>query len=158
MKKSTEELVSSAKVIDITEVFNTTPARLFKAWTDEKDFAAWFGPEGFESVSCSLDVSVGGKWRAGISNESGDQYWMEGKYLEIVKNRRLVFTFNDGSENKRPDQETIVIVTFSKSGDQTIMSFNQSVFKTVESKDGHLKGWSSGFVCLRKHIGKSEQS
>ena len=155
MKTTSEEQISQRKVIDITEVFDTTPERLFKAWTNEKDFSAWFGPEGFEVIYCKLDLRVGGHWRSGITGSAGE-FWMEGKYIEIVEGERLVFTFNDGSEHKKPDLETIVTVTFSKSGNQTIMNFNQSVFKTVDSRDDHYRGWSSGFICLRNHLLKSK--
>ena len=137
-------------------MFNTTPKRLFKAWTNEKDFAAWYGPDSFEVTYCKLDVRVGGHWRAGISSNNDEEYWMEGKYIEIIEGERLVFTFNDGSEKKNPDLETIVTITFSKSGNQTIMNFNQSVFSTVRDRESHFSGWASAFNCLRHHIIKSK--
>jgi uncharacterized protein YndB with AHSA1/START domain len=81
---------------------------------------------------------------------------MEGKYVEIVEGKRLVFTFNDGSENKNPDFETRVSIHFSQSGNQTIMNFNQSVFPSTESRDNHFGGWSSAFNCLADHINSSK--
>lgn len=143
---------SKDRVLEMTEVFNTTPKRLFKSWTNEKKFAAWYGPEGFEVTYCKLDVRVGGHWRTGISSSNGDEYWMEGKYIEIIEDEKLVFTFNDGSKNKNPDLETIVTITFSKAGNETIMNFNQSVFPTIRDRDSHFGGWASAFNCLRTHI------
>ena len=150
--KMKQKNLSQDKVLEMTEVFNTTPERLFKAWTNEKDFAAWYGPAGFDVIYCKLDVRVGGHWRAGISAGDSKEYWMEGKYLEIIEGEKLVFTFNDGSENKNPDLDTIVTITFSRSGNQTIMNFNQSVFPTVEFRDSHNDGWASAFECLREHV------
>jgi|GEM_PF-4112152 len=72
MKNIWSENVPPGKTVAITEVFDTTPERLFKAWTNEQDFAAWFGPEGFEALFCELDVRVGGNWRTGISGCFGD--------------------------------------------------------------------------------------
>lgn len=154
--KKKKENLSQDKVLEMTELFSTTPKRLFKAWTNEKDFAAWYGPEGFEVTHCELDVRVGGNWRTCISSSDGEEYWMEGKYIEIIEGEKLVFTFNDGSENKNPDLETIVTITFSKSGNQTIMNFNQSVFPTIRDRDSHFDGWASAFNCLRNHIIKSK--
>jgi hypothetical protein len=78
---------------------------------------------------------------------------MEGKSVEIIKSDNLVFTFtNDGGEPIKAGEETIVTVTFSKSGYQTIMNFKQSVFKTDELRNGHNDGWSSAFIYLRNHI------
>ena len=150
--KMKQKNLSQDKVLEMTEVFNTTPERLFKAWTDEKDFAAWYGPAGFDVIYCKLDVRVGGHWRTGISTGDSKEYWMEGKYLEIIEGEKLVFTFNDGSENKNPDLDNIVTITFSKSGNQTIMNFNQSVFPTVEWRDSHHDVWASSFECLREHV------
>jgi len=151
MKTTSEKQISQHKVIDIIKVFDTTPQRLFKAWTNEKDFSAWFGPESFEVIYCKIDLRVGGSWRSGISGNEGE-FWMEGKYIEIVENERLVFSFNDGSVNKKPELETIITITFSKSENKTIMKFNQSVFKTVEARDDHFRGWSSGFICLSNYL------
>jgi uncharacterized protein YndB with AHSA1/START domain len=155
MKTQQSEQTTQGSVINITEVFDTTPERLFEAWTNEEDFAAWYGPEDFEVIQCKLDVRVGGHWRAGIVNKAGDEYWMEGEYVEIMKGEKLVFTFNDGSVHKKPEMETLVTIHFTPSGDQTIMHFNQSTFKTVESRDNHFRGWSSGFICLRNHIDRA---
>lgn len=150
--KMKQKNLSQEKVLEMTEVFNTTPERLFKAWTNEKDFAAWYGPAGFDVIYCKLDVRVGGYWRTGISRGDSEEYWMEGKYLEIIEGEKLVFTFNDGSEHKNPDLDTVVTITFSKSGNQTIMNFNQSVFPTVQWRDSHHDGWASAFECLREHV------
>ncbi len=151
------EQIAPGKVIDITEVFDTTPERLFKAWTDEKDFAAWFGPEDFQTTYCKLDLRVDGSWKTCIVDKDGNEYWMEGKYMEIIKSEKLVFTFNnDGGEHIKADEETRVTITFSKSGSQTAMHFSQSVFKTVELRNGHNEGWLSTLICLRIHISKSK--
>ena len=156
MKNIWSENVPPGKTVAITEVFDTTPERLFKAWTNEQDFAAWFGPEGFEALFCELDVRVGGNWRTGISTKEGEEYWFEGKYLEIIENEKLLFSFNNGSEHKKVNEETRVTVLFSKAGHQTIMHFTQSVFNTVELRNNHYRGWLSGFICLRNRINQSK--
>ncbi|MES2371149.1 MAG: SRPBCC domain-containing protein [Bacteroidota bacterium] len=149
MKKET---ISQDKVLEMTEVFNTTPERLFKAWTNKKDLSTWYGPEGFEVTYCELDVKPGGKWRTCIVSEDGSEYWMEGRYIEIDEPKKLVFTFGDGSENKNPGEETIVTIRFSPSGNKTIMHFHQAVFPSKASKDSHEGGWTSALVCLRNHV------
>ena len=85
-------------VLEMLELFDATPERVFKAWTSKKDFVSWYGPEGFTVPFCEMDVRVGGKWRACIKSPQGDEYWMQGKYIEITSPSRLVFTYGDGSE------------------------------------------------------------
>ena len=151
-----KEKKNQEKVLEIVELFDTTPARLFKAWTNEKDLSAWYGPEGFDVTYCKLDVKPGGKWRTCITSQDGKEYWMEGQYIEIDAPRKLVFTFGDGSENKIPGQETIVTIKFSQSGKQTKMHFHQALFPTKASKDSHYGGWSSALVCLRNFTNEAK--
>jgi uncharacterized protein YndB with AHSA1/START domain len=58
-----QEQIAKGKMIEITEEFDITPERLFKAGTNEKDLTGWFAPEGFETTFCKLDVSVGANWK-----------------------------------------------------------------------------------------------
>ncbi len=147
-----KEKKNPEKVLEMTQIFDTDPERLFKAWTDEKDLAAWYGPEGFECTYCKLDVRPGGKWRTCIVSPDGKEYWMEGEYIEINPPQKLVFTFGDGGENKNPDEQTIVTINFSPLGDQTKMDFHQAEFPDKAIRDSHQGGWAGAFVCLGKQF------
>lgn len=140
------------EVLEMTELFDAPPERVFKAWTTKKDFISWYGPEGFTVPFCEMDVQVGGAWRACIRSSEGDEYWMQGKYIEITAPSKLVFTYEDGSENSSKLDATTVTITFKKSGNQTEMKFQQTNFPTVEMRDSHNWGWSGAFNCLRKYV------
>jgi uncharacterized protein YndB with AHSA1/START domain len=107
------------------------------------------GPEGFTVPFCEVDARVGGSWRACIKSPQGEEYWMQGKYIEIVSPSRLVFTYEDGSGQGRLG-ETIVTILFNSMGTGTQMIFRQINFPSVESRDSHYGGWSSTMKCLRK--------
>jgi uncharacterized protein YndB with AHSA1/START domain len=53
-----EEAADRAFVI--TRVFDAPRALVFKAWTDPKHVAQWWGPPGFTNPVCELDVRPGG--------------------------------------------------------------------------------------------------
>ena len=63
--------------VTLTRIFDAPRALVWKAWTDPKMMAQWFGPRGFTNPVCDLDVRVGGSLahrdaRAGrqrVSNE-----------------------------------------------------------------------------------------
>jgi len=149
MEKSTKK--DEDKVLEIVELFDATPERMFKAWTNKKDFVSWLGPEGFIVPFCEMDVRVGGAWRACIKSPQGKEYWMQGKYMEISSPSRLVFTYEDGSEKPKMG-ETIVTISFNKVGTKTEMVFRQTNFPTMELRDSHYGGWSSAFECLRSAV------
>ena len=91
IKKRRDETAPD-KTLEIIELFDASPERVFKAWTNKKDLISWYGPEGFTVPFCEMDVRVGGAWRACIKSPKGEEYWMQGKYIEINSPSRLVFT------------------------------------------------------------------
>ena len=44
----------------VTRVFVAPRSRVFKAWTDPKHVARWWGPHGFTNAVCELEVRPGG--------------------------------------------------------------------------------------------------
>jgi uncharacterized protein YndB with AHSA1/START domain len=46
----------------ITRVFDAPREAVWKAWTDPKRFMRWWGPKGFTSPACKIDLRVGGKY------------------------------------------------------------------------------------------------
>ena len=140
---------SQDKVLEMVRVFDAPPEKVFSAWTVRKEFVSWYGPEGFTVPFCEMDVRVGGSWRACIKSPQGDEYWMQGKYIEITSPSRLVFTYEDGS-GKGLMGETIITIHFNPMGNKTEMVFRQTNFPTKELRDAHNGGWSGAFECLRE--------
>ena len=52
------------RTLRLTRRFDASPERLFDAWTDQDQFAEWFGPKGVTTVYCDLDPRTGGAWDA----------------------------------------------------------------------------------------------
>ena len=48
------------RVLVITRIFNAPPPVVFATWTDANQLVQWWGPRGFQIVSCNADVRVGG--------------------------------------------------------------------------------------------------
>jgi uncharacterized protein YndB with AHSA1/START domain len=60
--------------VTILRVFDAPPALVWKAWTDPKMMAEWFGPRGFTNPVCELDVRVGGSLRIVMRGPDGQDY------------------------------------------------------------------------------------
>ncbi len=52
---------NSEKTILITRVFNAPREIVWKAWTDPKQMAKWWGPHEFTNPVCKMDVRPGGE-------------------------------------------------------------------------------------------------
>src|ERR1700687_1787215 len=75
----------------LTRVFDAPREIVFKAWTDAKQMAQWWGPNGFTNPVCELDVRVGGAMRIHMRAPNGVVYPMKGIFKEIDEPNRLVF-------------------------------------------------------------------
>jgi uncharacterized protein YndB with AHSA1/START domain len=77
---------------------------------------------------------------------------MQGVYREVIAPERLVFTFAWEDENGQPKHETLVTVTFTEQNKQTLMTFHQAIFESVESRNSHQSGWSECFDRLAAYL------
>src|SRR5579864_4389397 len=80
------------RVMEMTRVFDAPRKVVFAAWTDPKQMAQWWGPTGFTTPVCELDVRPGGAIRIDMRAPDGTIYPMTGVYKEIVPPERIVFT------------------------------------------------------------------
>ncbi|HYT42292.1 MAG TPA: SRPBCC domain-containing protein, partial [Methylomirabilota bacterium] len=46
----------------ITRIFDTSRERVWKAWTEPELMKRWWGPTGFTTPYCEIDLRVGGKF------------------------------------------------------------------------------------------------
>ena len=64
---------------------------VFRAWTDAKQLAEWWGPKGFTNPVCEADARVGGAIRIHMRAPDGTVYPMTGRFVEMDRPHRLVF-------------------------------------------------------------------
>jgi uncharacterized protein YndB with AHSA1/START domain len=76
----------------LTRMFDVPAAKLFRCWTDPALMKQWFAPRPFTAPIVELDLRAGGTNRIVMQDEAGNQYPSQGVYLEIVPNRKIVFT------------------------------------------------------------------
>ena len=133
------------KILRMDRVFQTTPERLFAAWTDPEKLVAWWGPEGMTTPRCELDVQEGGTWLTTMRNDKGDEYTVSGVYRVIEPAKRLVFTWAWHNDGERNGHETEVALLFEEVEGGTRLSLEQRTFLDEEQRDSHRGGWTSSF-------------
>lgn len=78
--------------VQVSKEFKAAPERVFGAWLDPARVKYWFAPGLGEMIRTEIDPRVGGAFR--LDQQRGDEvarHW--GRYLEIDRSRRLVFTW-----------------------------------------------------------------
>ena len=127
----------------VTRVIDAPRQLVFKAWTQPEHVARWWGPQGFTTIHCDMDIRVGGAYRFGMRSPQGTEHWKRGVYREIVEPERIAFTFAWEGANGSPGHELLTTVTFSEAGRKTRLTLHQEVFETTEGRDSHVTGWTS---------------
>jgi uncharacterized protein YndB with AHSA1/START domain len=127
----------------ITRIFDAPRHVVFRAWTEPGRVARWWGPQGFVTTYCNMDVRPGGTFRVCMRSPAGAEHWKQGVYREVVAPERLVFTFAWEDTEGKPGHQTLVTVTFAASGKKTELTLHQAVFEDVATRDDHRRGWTS---------------
>jgi len=88
----------------ITRVFDAPRELVWKAWTMPEYVMRWWGPEGFTSPLCTIDLSVGGRYLYCMRSPDRHDFWSTGVFREIDPPKRLVVTdsFADEEGNVVP--------------------------------------------------------
>ena len=100
------------RTVTLTRVFDAPRDLVWRAWTEPKHLAHWFGPRGFTSSVPELDVRVGGALRIVMHGCDGNDYPMKGVFREVVPPERLVFSSIavDKDGNHLLEGETTIIL------------------------------------------------
>jgi len=114
----------------------------------------WCAPHGFTIPHSEGDFCPGGKWHCLMISPRGERFPVGGVYREIIPNELLVFTHIWEEDDGTPEHETVVTVRFADEGTKTKVTLEQSVFRSVESRDGHIGGWSEALERLQDLLTK----
>ena len=123
-KKSEREVV-------VTRTFDA-PARLvFEAWSKPELFKKWWVPRsmGMTLRSCELDVRTGGKYCLVFGDDPANPMAFFGKYLEVVPNKRIVWTNEESG-----DAGSVTTVTFEERDGKTLLVMSE-LYPTKEALD-----------------------
>jgi uncharacterized protein YndB with AHSA1/START domain len=136
----------------ITRIFDAPRPLVFKAWTEPDRAARWWGPQGFTTICCDMDVRPCGRFRASMCSPEGTVHCRQGVYREVVEPERLVFTFAWEDAEGRPGHQTLVTVTFADLDGKTELTLHQAAFETVTARDAHQRGWTSALERFAEYL------
>jgi len=85
----------------ILREFKAPRLLVFKAWTDPKSLAQWWGPKGFDIQVSKLELKPGGQFHYSMATPDGNKMWGLFTYHEISAPHRLTFVncFSDENRN-----------------------------------------------------------
>lgn len=138
------------RTIHVERIFDATRDRVWRAYTDPKLVAQWWG-RGNKLVIEKMEFKKGGHWRY-VEHSDGETHGFEGRYAEITPKDRIVQTFEwDGW----PGHTIFETAEFIDLGDGRTKVVSTSLFFTTEDRDGMLQsgmesGMNEGYAALDK--------
>jgi uncharacterized protein YndB with AHSA1/START domain len=153
----------SEREIIITRLFKAPRELVYKAWTDPKHVAQWWGPKGFTTRVDELDLRPGGQWRYVMIGPDGTEYPAKGVFREVVPLERIVTSdeFDEGFEkviNVDLPQGMVVTALFEDLSGETKLTL-QIMHASAEDRRKHeemgvIDGWNSSFECFDEYLAK----
>jgi uncharacterized protein YndB with AHSA1/START domain len=124
--------------VRIERIFNASRERVWRAFTDPKLVAQWWG-RGNKLVVERMEVERGGHWRF-VEHSPDGVHGFEGRFREVSPPERLSYTFEwDGM----PGHVVVDTITLEDLGNGRTKVVTTGLFLTAEDRDGMV---SSGMA------------
>jgi uncharacterized protein YndB with AHSA1/START domain len=139
---TTEYTIEPGRQDIVSTVVLDAPRELvFKAYTDPKLFARWWGPARYENRIDKFDARPGGSWRVVQVGADGSEHAFRGVNHDVVAPERICQTFEYEPVAGHVALQT---ATFEALGNKTRITA-QIVFQSVMDRDGMVSsGMKSG--------------
>ncbi len=141
--------ITSAEGRDLilTRWFDAPAEKLYRAWTEPELLKQWFAPAPYGIPRAELDVRPGGVSLVVMRSPEGNEIPCRGVYLEVVPNRRLVFTdAYTGAWTPSDKPFMTVILTFEEEGGRTKYTARvrhwTDADREAHEKMGFHQGWA----------------
>jgi uncharacterized protein YndB with AHSA1/START domain len=109
-----------------TRVFDAPRERVFRAFSDPRVLARWWGPDGFTSTFQEFDFRPGGAWRFVMHGPDGADYRNESAFIEVVSPERIVL------EHLRPMHRFLMTMTFADEAGKTRLTWRMEFESVAE--------------------------
>ena len=76
----------------LERVVDVPPSLVWAAWTRPDYLKKWFTPAPWQTIDCEIDLRPGGIFRTVMRSPEGKEFPNSGCYLEVIENRKLVWT------------------------------------------------------------------
>lgn len=151
----------------VARVFDAPRELVFKAWTEPERLKRWWGPEGFTTPFCAVDLRVGGVFLYCMRSPEGHDFWGRGVFREIVSPERLVLSmsFADAEGNvvsaahygMSPEWplETLLTVAFEAEAGKTRVTLRFEGVPQGADGDGTRQGWAEMLDGLAEYLAKA---
>jgi uncharacterized protein YndB with AHSA1/START domain len=138
--------LASDREVLITRIFEAPRERVFRAWTDPDELAAWYGPEHFDTPRerIHIDLRVGGRYELTMVQRGGGREFPIGYEIVELVAPELIVLRSDPMPEAGMDEPTVVRVEFHDHGARTRMTLSDGPLPP-EGRAPAEAGYSAAF-------------
>ena len=134
--------------LEIKRLIDAPVQRVFDAWMQRAQWAAWIGPEGMKCEVPEMEPRVGGRYRIIMNMSDGSTLPVIGTFQTIDAPHLFAFTWKwEGGEH-----DSLVTISLRDVGGKTELTLRHDGLLTAENVEGHGKGWSSALNKLEAYV------
>ena len=143
----------------LERVVDVPPELVWVAWTKPEHLKKWFTPAPWTVTACEIDLRPGGIFSTTMRSPEGQEFPNVGCYLEVVPQKRLVFTdalLPGYRPAQNPFMTAIIAIEPHGSGTRyiaTALHHNEAARKKHEEMGFH-HGWGTSLDQLVAHAKK----
>lgn len=111
----------TAHEMSLIRLLDAPADKLYRCWTTPELIKQWFAPEPYTTPVAEVELKAGGRNNIVMRSPEGQDIPCPGTYLELVPNRKIVFT-DAFTGDWRPCEGApfmVAIVTFEPEGAKT---------------------------------------
>jgi uncharacterized protein YndB with AHSA1/START domain len=128
---------------------------VFRAWSEARQLEAWLRPDpDCRLLVARIDFREGGEFefRYEWGSEAGP---VHGKFLTIVANQTLIYSWTPQAPDPYAGRETMVSVWFrAVNPGETEVELRHTLFPDAPMRDCHDRGWNAAFAFLAESLQK----
>lgn len=129
----------------ITRTFKANRDLVWRAWTESKRLARWWGPDGFTCPVCEVDARPGGAMRIHMKGPDGTVYPMTAEFREVVEPARLAFVSAIPGPDGKTMAEMLTTVTFAETDGSTTQTMRTRVIYRTPAASPAIAGMNEGW-------------
>lgn len=145
IENKTHDVAQLEKELVITRVFDAPRELVYRAWTDPRMMAQWWGPHHFTAPVCELDVRPGGAIRIHMQGPDGTIYPMTGTFQEVDAPSRLIFVSAANDNDGQPLFEILNTITLDEQEGKTTLTLRAKPFNLTAAAALPLSGMEEGW-------------
>jgi uncharacterized protein YndB with AHSA1/START domain len=139
-------VTAADQLVLITRIFDAPRERVFRAWTEPDEVAAWYGPEHMQTPreKVRIDLRVGGRYELTmVQPGAGAEFAIGYEILELVEPELIVLR-SDPRPEVGMHEPTIVRVEFHDHGAKTRMTLSDGPYPP-EGRGHAEAGYNAAF-------------